>query len=217
MKRSIYPEIDDDYDPKAENDDTVQNYHRKNDHISMLLMSAQFLFPLLAMVWSYLIVSYCLFSNPHRYIDILPNNPADKYKIQILISNQTSKIKIVGTFSPANILLIGLNQADEPNVKISISGSVNPTDVNFCIHSRNESINRVAAVELINIDDTKIKTGNEVNVGTENVKILIGGRIDPANVKISLSGDFSPVGVLIGGSINPDNVQIYGSNRSQKK
>lgn len=58
MGRSNTPSITDDYEPKAESKDTVRKYHTESYHPINLLMSAQFIIPFLATVWSIILLIY---------------------------------------------------------------------------------------------------------------------------------------------------------------
>ena len=58
MKRSLYPAIDDSYEPKAESADTIERYYNNNNRVTDLLFSAQFVVPPLAMVCLILFVSH---------------------------------------------------------------------------------------------------------------------------------------------------------------
>lgn len=58
--RSITPGISDSYEPKAENNATVQQFHAKHKDISRMLMSSQIVFPLVVIVWSVVLLVYYL-------------------------------------------------------------------------------------------------------------------------------------------------------------
>lgn len=66
MKRSIYPTIDNSYDPKAESALTVQEYHKKNKDISRILLAAQIIVPPLSFLFLLLfyLSTKCETSNP---------------------------------------------------------------------------------------------------------------------------------------------------------
>ena len=59
MRRTIYPFIDGNYDPKAETTEDIKHYHASTGHVSRLLMGYQVCFPLFALPWAILIVTYC--------------------------------------------------------------------------------------------------------------------------------------------------------------
>ena len=63
MKRTIFPAIDDNYQPKAENVITIKEYHSKTQKISRLLLSAQFVYPFVTFIVAFCVVTYCLFYN----------------------------------------------------------------------------------------------------------------------------------------------------------
>ena len=67
MKRTIYPVIDSNYDPKAYNTAKIKEYHCKAGHVSGLLISFQVFFPIFVFVWATLIVTYCTCTrSPHK-------------------------------------------------------------------------------------------------------------------------------------------------------
>ena len=61
MKRTIFPAIDDNYQPKAENVMTIQEYHSTTKKTSRLLLSAQFIYPVVTAIVASFVVSYYLF------------------------------------------------------------------------------------------------------------------------------------------------------------
>ena len=69
MKRTIYPEIAEDYSPKAESESTIKDYHKHNKHVKNLLLSIQLLQPLFVLVTSIVLIAYYLHAPPHKYID----------------------------------------------------------------------------------------------------------------------------------------------------
>ena len=61
MKRTIFPVIDNNYDPKAYNAKKIKDYHSNNTVASGLLFASQFLLPLFALPWAILLVTYCIY------------------------------------------------------------------------------------------------------------------------------------------------------------
>ena len=58
MRRSLYPLIDNNYDPKAESADSIRAYHTGNKEISRLLLSAQLIFPPCALICTILLLHF---------------------------------------------------------------------------------------------------------------------------------------------------------------
>lgn len=61
MERTISPMIDDNYQPKAETASTIEEFHCVAKHITRLLMAAQFIYPLVTVLVTIVVVTYYLY------------------------------------------------------------------------------------------------------------------------------------------------------------
>ena len=88
MKRTIYPAIDDNYDPKSYSAEKIKEYHSNFRHISRLLMTSQVVFPLLALFWATLIVSYCTHTKSpyNEYLWDKKENIEGKWEMKVQLS-----------------------------------------------------------------------------------------------------------------------------------
>ncbi len=75
MEHSISPKIADNYDPKADNIDTLREWHDNNKKVTWYLLSYQALFPILVMMSSPpLAILYFLYAKSERKINSLVNS-----------------------------------------------------------------------------------------------------------------------------------------------
>ena len=139
MQRTIYPRIDDNYDPKAESPDTIGSFHTHNAKAANLLISIQVLFPFIALFLLLLpILHYNKCNNSQS------KTKAEKMKLTLITSDPEEHFEFdVEQIEESNIQYL----EDEMKAKLCV---VIPLSFVFSLFSL--SMSSVAVNQSMNLD-----------------------------------------------------------------